>query len=64
MGKNIENYSKAATELEKIVQNIENNTYNIDELSEKIKEAVALITFCKQKLKETDEEIEKLLESL
>jgi len=60
MKKNIENYSQAAAELEKIVQNIENNTYNIDELSEKIKEAVALITFCKQKLKNTDEEIEKL----
>jgi len=54
-------YSKAAAGLEKIVQNIESNTYNIDELSAKIKEAVALIEFCKQKLKETDTEIENLL---
>jgi len=64
MKKKIENYSQAVAELEKIVQNIENNAYNVDELSEKIKEAVALIEFCKQKLSETDKEIEKLLETL
>ena len=53
-------YSQAVEKLENIVQNIENNTYNIDVLSEKIKEAVTLIEFCKQKLNETDKEIEKL----
>jgi exodeoxyribonuclease VII small subunit len=62
--KKIENYSQAVKELENIVQNIENNIYDIDILSEKIKEATAFLVFCKQKLKETDEEIVKLLEKI
>ncbi|MDR0831264.1 MAG: exodeoxyribonuclease VII small subunit [Prevotellaceae bacterium] len=57
-------YSYTALKLEKIVENIEANRYNIDELSEKVKESVELIAFLKQKLKETDAEIEKLISEI
>ncbi|MDR1544194.1 MAG: exodeoxyribonuclease VII small subunit [Prevotellaceae bacterium] len=64
MQKNDLTYTKAASKLEKIVEDIEANRYNIDELSEKVKESVELIAFLRTKLKETDAEIEKLITKL
>ena len=56
-----ETYSQAMTRLEKIVQQVDNDELEIDELSEKIKEANEIITFCTEKLTKADKEIEKLL---
>lgn len=56
-----ETYSQAMTRLEKIVRQIDNNELEIDELAEKIQEANAIITFCRNKLTKADQEIEKLL---
>lgn len=56
-----ENYSQAIRRLEKIVSQIENNELEIDVLSEKIKEANEIITFCSQKLTKAEAEIAKLL---
>jgi exodeoxyribonuclease VII small subunit len=64
MGKKPETYSQALEELEETVKNIEENKYDLDALSEAIENTVELITFCKRKLKETDENIEKLLEKI
>lgn len=61
MEKNKDSYSSAIKRLEEIVSLIDNNRLEIDELSDKIKEANALIDFCKQKLTKADREVEKLL---
>lgn len=48
--------------MEKIVRQIDSNELEIDELSEKIKEANEIIAFCTGKLTKADQEIEKLLQ--
>ena len=57
-----ETYSQAIERLEKIVRQIDSNELEIDELSEKIKEANGIIAFCTGKLTKADQEIEKLLQ--
>ena len=57
-----ETYSQAIERLEKIVRQIDSNELEIDELSEKIKEANEIIAFCTAKLTKADQEIEKLLQ--
>lgn len=57
-----ETYSQAIARLEKIVQQIDSNELDIDELSEKIKEANEIIAFCSEKLTKADREMEKLLD--
>lgn len=55
-------YEDAVRELEQIVHQMENNEFNIDQLSEKLKRAQMLIKLCKDKLTQTDEEIKKILD--
>ncbi|MBS4014111.1 MAG: exodeoxyribonuclease VII small subunit [Bacteroidetes bacterium] len=57
-------YSEAIEELEIIVEDIENENISIDLLSEKVKRAAELIKICKEALKITDEEVNKILEEL
>ena len=57
-------YQQAMDELDAIVSQIENDELSIDEPSSKIKKASELITFCKDKLRKTDEEVEKMLNDI
>ncbi|MDR3327241.1 MAG: exodeoxyribonuclease VII small subunit [Prevotellaceae bacterium] len=61
MTKEIETYSQAEERLEQIVSKMESNEYEIDELTDRVKEALALISFCKNTLTQTDKALEKLL---
>jgi exodeoxyribonuclease VII small subunit len=54
-------YSEAIAEIESIVERIENNELDIDKLAENVKRVAELIKFCKQKLRRTEEEVEKIL---
>lgn len=54
-------YEEAMTQLEQIVEQIENNELGIDELTSKLKQAQRLLKMCKDKLTKTDREVEKLL---
>ena len=54
-------YEAAFTELQSIVNKMENDELDIDQLSEQLKRAQELIKFCKDKLTKTDEEIKKIL---
>ncbi|MDR1120788.1 MAG: exodeoxyribonuclease VII small subunit [Dysgonamonadaceae bacterium] len=58
------NYTKAYNRLQEILQLIENDKLDVDELSEKIKEATSLLKTCKEKLFIADEEVRKALEEL
>ncbi len=57
-------YQSAVNELEEILVAIEENSTEIDMLSEKIKRASELISFCKKKLKSTEKDIEKIVSDL
>ena len=49
-------YEEAIKELETIVSQIEKNELDIDQLTERLKEAKELVKLCKDKLYKTDEE--------
>ena len=55
-------YEQAVAELETIVKKMEGDQLDIDSLTTQLKRAKALITMCKDKLKKTDAEIQKILE--
>ncbi|MDD3405764.1 MAG: exodeoxyribonuclease VII small subunit [Paludibacteraceae bacterium] len=57
-------YQQAIDALEAIITQLENGSLSVDELSTQIKEAGALITFCKNKLHETDENINKIFSQI
>lgn len=54
-------YTQAMKQLQDIVEQLEDNSLDIDELTEKVKKAQELIRFCRDRLYKTDEEIQKLL---
>lgn len=58
------NYTKAFEELKSIVTEIEQGEISVDELSEKVKRATALIQKCKLKLTTTEEDVNKILKEL
>lgn len=64
MGKQELNYNKAFAELEKIVSQMENDEVQIDELAQKVKRASELIKFCKEKLYNSEVEIEKVMKEI
>ena len=57
-------YSEAKAELEKIVESIESNELDVDALTEKVKRASELISFCNDKLTKTDDDLQKILENI
>lgn len=64
MENNKSTYREAITEIEEILAQIENNELDVDQLSEKVKRVSFLITACKDKLKNTEEEIANILKDV
>lgn len=54
-------YREAVEELEQILEGIENGETDIDLLSEKMKRAVWLVRVCRAKLRNTDDEVKKII---
>ncbi|MBN1182456.1 MAG: exodeoxyribonuclease VII small subunit [Bacteroidales bacterium] len=57
-------YSEAITEIETILQEIEDQDPDVDELSDKVKRVAELLNICKDKLRNTEEEVEKILRDM
>jgi len=57
-------YSKAIKKLEDIIEKIENEEIDVDELSDKVKEAVSLIKVCKDKIEKAELEVKKVVDGL
>lgn len=55
-------YEEAVRQLEKIVNNMESGELDIDSMAAQLKKAQELVKLCKDKLKRTDADIQKLLE--
>jgi exodeoxyribonuclease VII small subunit len=57
-------YGEAMTEIEEILEQIENGKLDVDDLTEKVKRVASLLELCKKKLKTTETEIQKVIEGL
>ena len=55
-------YEVALERLQEIVSLLEQKEIKIDDLADKVKEAKALVEFCREKLDKTEEEINKIIE--
>jgi len=65
MAKKIEiSYNNAIAEIEEIIEQIENQELDVDNLSEKIKRVSILLKICKDKLFETEKEVENILKNI
>lgn len=55
-------YSQAMQELESIVQGLERDQQDIDTLSQRLKRANELLTFCRGRLVEVSDKVKQTLE--
>ena len=55
-------YSEAVKKLEEIIAKIESEEIDVDELSQKVKDAVELIHLCKEKIQKAELEVKKVVE--
>ncbi len=56
------NYSKALTQLKKILQSLEEGNIPIEKLHKQVAEAQTLIQACKQHLRKIEEDVQGLLD--
>lgn len=57
-------YSKAIKRLEEIIAKIESEEIDVDELSDKVKEAVTLIKTCKEKIEKAEVDVKQIVDDL
>ena len=57
-------YNEAIAEIEEILERIETGELDVDELTDKVKRVAFLLETCKKKLKTTEREIQKVMDSL
>ncbi len=59
----IKSYEAAMEELEAILRSLESNELKIDDLAKNARRATELVEYCKNKLRTTSEELNKIMES-
>ena len=64
MAKKNFSYKNAVSEIEQIMTKLENNEFDLDDLSKNVKKASELIEKCKDKLHKTEDEIEGILNKM
>jgi exodeoxyribonuclease VII small subunit len=57
-------YENAFTELKSIMEELQNDEVSVDVLTEKVKRASELLTFCNKKLRLTEKEISAVIKDL
>lgn len=57
-------YEKAQKELDEILGLFESQTIGIDELNKKLKRAAELIKFCRERLRETEESVNQIVDEI
>ncbi|MFH1768897.1 MAG: exodeoxyribonuclease VII small subunit [Candidatus Omnitrophota bacterium] len=61
MGKKTLKYSEAMDELNQILEDLQSERIDLDDLSAKVKRATELIRLCKDKIKNTEMEVTKIV---
>ena len=56
-------YTDAVNELEKIIASLNADKFNVDELADRVKRAHHLINLCKERIEQTELEINQLVTS-
>ncbi len=64
MIKKDQTYAEAIAVIEDILQKIETGELDVDDLAEKVKQASGLLKFCREKLFNTEKELEKILKEI
>ena len=64
MAKKTKTYNEAIAEIEQILQKIETQELDVDDLAEEVKKVSALLQLCKEKLHNTELEVQKVLDSM
>ena len=64
MAKTEIHYKAAIEELEAIIEDIENDSTDIDNLLVKVKRATELVNYCRKKLKSSEDEIMRMIENI
>jgi exodeoxyribonuclease VII small subunit len=62
MKKNQNDYDRAVTRLEKIVERIQNGEMGLEEMRQEVKSAIALIEQCRAKLRNIESDLNEILE--
>jgi len=57
-------YNEAVSEIETILAQIENDELDVDELGIKIKQVSKLLNLCKIKLRNAEEEVDKIIKNM
>lgn len=55
-------YEDAVKELERIVEQMENNELDIDVMGDRLKKAQKLLKLCRDRLTKADQEVKKILD--
>jgi exodeoxyribonuclease VII small subunit len=61
MNKKAVKYKEAIDELNEILLELESESIDVDEVSQKVKRAVELITLCREKIDKTEMEVRKIV---
>lgn len=61
MNKKIIKYSQAMDELRGILEDLESERIDVDEVSDKVKRAVELIKLCREKIENTEFQVNKIV---
>lgn len=61
MSKKTPSYSEALAEIEAIVERLETEELDVDELAKDVKRVSELLRVCKLKLKNTEQEVQRIL---
>nr|WP_320118457.1 exodeoxyribonuclease VII small subunit [uncultured Marinifilum sp.] len=64
MAKKKISYKEAIGEIEETIALIENEELDVDDLSDKVKRVSELLVICKNKLNNTEKEVEKILNEM
>jgi exodeoxyribonuclease VII small subunit len=57
-------YKDAICEIEDIIGKMENEEMDVDELTSKVKRAALLLKFCREKLFDTESEVDKIIKEI
>lgn len=57
-------YEQSIKELEEIIRQIDSDEVDVDTLTEKVKRANILSTYCKERLRKTEEEVKGILQKM
>ncbi len=57
-------YNDAIAEIEDIIARIENEELDVDDMAQKVKRVSFLLNLCREKLKTTEAEVEKILKEM